>query len=280
MMRIVFILGCLFLIIACEKEAKVKLPETKSLPVLYSYICPGDTVIRLKLMYSAPLYSSNQIDIMAAVPDGDVRISGAQGTAQLVFNPNTDYYELQTTAYPIVPGQTYKMTVTTINGVATAETQVPLTNVPINEVTVETIQEPYGETSDRIQVSFTDEQGRENYYRIAALHAYIYTSQTDTLTDDTRINELYSDIGHDGGNVSLSARYYLNYIDSSQYYSAEYYDVFLYNCSSSYYSFHKSIKNYSGDNPFSEPALIYTNVKGGFGCFGAYVSSGFRYKKK
>src|SRR6478752_468719 len=105
MMRIFFILSCFFLFFSCTKEAKVKLPETKPLPVMYSYICPTDSVIRLKLMSSSPLYSSNEIDILAAVPDGDVKISSSQGTAQLIFNQNTQYYELKTSAYPIVPGQ-------------------------------------------------------------------------------------------------------------------------------------------------------------------------------
>jgi len=284
MQRLFFILliNC-FLFLSCVKEAKVKLPEAKPLPVMYSYICPTDSIIRLKLMLSSPLFSNNEIDVLAAVPDGDVKISSAQGTAQLIFNQNTGYYELKTNTYPIVAGQIYKMTVTTFNGdVATAETQVPLTTVPINTVTVETISEN-NQTSDLIKVSFTDEQSRVNYYRIAALHAFAYTFQADTIADDTRINELYSDINHDGENVSLTGRFYLR-SDSSAYYSTEYYDAFLYNCSESYYNFYKSLRNNSGVGisfpPPGEPTLMYTNVQGGFGCFGAYTRSVLRYKKK
>jgi hypothetical protein len=283
MLRLLFILliNC-FLFLSCTKEAIVKLPETKPLPVMYSYICPTDTVIRLKLMLSSPLYSSNQIDILAAVSDADVKMSSAQGTAQLIFNPTTGYYELKTNSYPIVPGQVYKMTVTTINGdVATAETQVPFMAVPINTVTVETITEN-NQTSDRVKVSFTDEPGRANYYRIGALHAFAYTFQADTLADDTRINELYSDINHDGENVSLDGRFYLR-DDSTDYYFTEYYDVFLYNCSESYYNFYKSLRtdlSGIGFPPPAEPTLNYSNVKGGFGCFGAYTRSILRYKKK
>ncbi|MBA2611161.1 MAG: DUF4249 domain-containing protein [Bacteroidetes bacterium] len=284
MMRLFFILliNC-FLFLSCTKEAKVKLPEAKPLPVMYSYICPIDSVIRLKLMSSSPLFSSNQIAVLAAVSDGDVKISSAQGTAQLIFNQNTGYYELKTNAYPIMPGQVYKMTVTTSNGdVATAETQVPLTTVSINAVTVETVAANYS-TYDHIKVSFTDELGRLNYYRIAALHAYAYTSQADTIANDTRIIKLYSDLNHDGENVSLDGRFDPT-SDSTQYYSTEYYDVFLYNCSESYYKFYKSLENDSGSGisfpPPAEPTLMYSNVKGGFGCFGAYTRSVLRYKKK
>ncbi len=274
MKRLYFILSCL-LFLSCSKEAQVKLPDTKSLPVMYSYICPTDSVIRLKLLYSSPLYGANQVDVLAPVSDGDVKISSVQGTAQLIFNQNTQYYELQTNTYPIVPGQVYKMTITTINGdVATAETQVPITTVPIDTVTLETIT-----AHDLINVSFTDEPGRLNYYRIAALHAFAYTFQADTIADEAHITKLYSDINHDGENVSLDGRVHQSY-DSTEYYSTEYYDVFLYNCSESYYNFHKSLINYTGDNPFAEPTFIYSNVKGGFGCFGAYTRSMLRYKKK
>jgi hypothetical protein len=266
-------------LLSCTKEAKVKLPDTKSLPVMYSYICPTDSVIRLKLFYSSPLYGADQVDVLAPVSDGDVRISSAQGTAQLIFNQHTLYYELQTNMYPIVPGQVYKMTITTINGnVATAETQVPITTVPINTVTVETITEN-NSPQDLIKISFTDEPGRLNYYRIAALHSFAYTFQADTIADEARITKLYSDKNHDGENLSLDGRVHQSY-DSTEYYSTEYYDVFLYNCSESYYNFHKSLINYTGDNPFAEPTLIYSNVKNGFGCFGGYTRSMLRYKKK
>lgn len=278
MMRLFFILliNC-FLFLSCTKEAMVKLPETKPLPVMYSYICPTDSVIRLKLMSSSPLFSSDQIDILAAVSDGDVKISSAQGTAQLIFNQNTGYYELKTNSYPIVPGQAYKMTVTTINGdVATAETQVPFTAVPINMVTVEPITENY-QTGDRIKAFFTDEANSVNYYRIAASHCFVYNGQTDTIVNDTQIDELYSDLNHNGESSSLAGKFYQ--IDST-----EYYDVFLYNCSESYYNFYKSLKNYSGVGisfpPPAEPTLMYSNVKGGFGCFGAYMRSSLRYIKK
>lgn len=278
MKSLLLIISFLFLFSSCEKEVKLNLAETKSLPVMYSYICPSDSVIRLKLMYSSPLYSSNEIDILASVPDGDVRISGAQGTAQLIFNRANGYYELPTTTYPVVPGQAYRMTVVTSKGdVAIAETQVPFTSVPINKVSVQTIPDAY-QTSDRIEASFTDEPGTVNYYRLAALRVYVYSSRTDTLREDTRIDPLYSDMNHDGEEASLSERYY-QYSGPGTQYSSEAYDIFLYNCSQSYYNFYKSVSNYSGDNPFSEPSLIYSNVTGGLGCFGAYTKSALRYKK-
>lgn len=272
MKELILILSCC-LFLSCEKEAKVKLPEAKPLPVMYSYICPDDTLIRLKLTSSAPLFSSNQINVLEPVPNADVKISGDQGTAQLVFNNYTGYYELKTVSYPIVAGQVYKMTVTTINGdVATAEAQVPFTTVPINAISVDAFEENYSK-GDRIKVFFTDEPGAVNYYRLAVAFAFVTAFIPDTIIDDARINELYSDVGRDGESVSLDGRFY------HQNDSLKYYDIYLYNCNQSYYNFQRSLRNYSGDSPFSEPTLIYSNVKGGFGCFAAYTRSRLRYKK-
>lgn len=277
MQKLVVILCCL-IFISCKKEANIKLPDTKPLPVLYSYISPADSVIRLKLMYSSPLYASNQIDIQAPVSNADVKISSAQGTAQLNFNPNTEYYELNAGLYPILPGQVYRMTVTTNRGdVATAVTEVPVTVVPITALTVEAFTGDY-EISDRIKISFTDEPGRANFYRFGAQYSTVNYLQDDTLTTDTYISELYNDVNHDGANVSLVGVYYQGYYSDTTS-SAEFYDVFLFNCSASYYNFHKSMVNYTGEDPFSAPSLIYTNVEGGFGCFGAYTSSVQRYYK-
>lgn len=279
MMRQILLVSCFFLVFSCTKEANVKLPETKSLPVLYSYLCPSDSLIRLRLTYSSPLYNSNEIDVLKPVRDADVKISSTQGTGQLIFNAWTGYYELNTGSYPVMPGQTYKMTVTTAQGnIATAETQVPVSTVPINAVSVETIPENYF-SSDRIKASFTDEPGRTNYYRLAALYASVFKFESDTMTSDTRITELYSDLNRDGQAASLAGRFYRQ-TDSIGDFSSEHYEVFLFNCSLSYFSFHNSLRNYSGGDPFSEPSLMYTNVSGGFGCFGAYTRSSFRYKKK
>lgn len=272
--------GCVLLFLSCRKEAKVKLPDAKSYPVMYSYISPGDTVIRLKLMKSAPLYTRNDIDVQAPVPDANVKISNTtQGTGQLIYNSISGCYELRTSAYPIVAGQVYKMTVVTSSGdEATAETEVPSITVYGNKVTVDKVLETYG-VSFRIKLFFNDEPNRENYYRIAAVHGAVRISETDTIRDDTYSNELYSDKNRDGESATLSGRFF-SMEDSLDYYSTEFYDVFLYNCSESYYKFQNSLNNYSGANPFTEPTLTFSNVRGGFGCFAAYNGSRFRFKRK
>lgn len=45
----------------------------------------------------------------------------------------------------------------------------------------------------------------------------------------------------------------------------------LLNIDFNYYTYHKTLDNGNNDgNPFMEPTLTFTNIKGGLGCFGAY----------
>jgi len=272
MKKIKYILLFVVMAIAsCKKEAKVKLPEAKSVPVIHSYICPDDTVIRLKLTRSQPLYKTNTYDIYEPVRDANVSISSAQGSAQLIYNDFTQYYEAKTTVYPINMGSTYKVTAVFATGeVATAETQVPLSIVPITTVSVEPVVEKFG-NYDLVKVYFNDILNQTNYYRLTMTYAQTFPFQTDTIYNSTYVSELYSDAGRDGESSRITTRYYPPYD------TILFTDVYLLNCSPSYYNFHKSLLNYSGDNPFAEPSLTYSNVKGGFGCFGAYTRSRFRY---
>jgi hypothetical protein len=274
MKKISFIILMAVFISSCEKEAKVKLPETKPLPVMYCYICPDDTVISLQLTQSQPLYNASQGDIFAPVKDANVTISGAQGSAQLVYDQFSQRYVLNTNTYSVGLGMNYKITVTMSNGdIATAETTVPTSTVGITNLNVDHIVEK-NSSYDRIKIEFNDQAGVTNYYRMAGLAVATYTwLGPDTTYSDLYINEIYSDNGHDGEASQITGQVY------EQFDSIPYYDIYLYNCSVSYYSYHRSIRNYTGANPFAEPTLVYSNVKGGFGCFAAYTRTRSRYKK-
>ncbi len=96
---------------------------------------------------------------------------------------------------------------------------------------------------------------------------------------DTRINELYSDLDHNGGEVSIRGRYYLT-LDSLPQRYADNYDVFPITAAHPITISINCLEITQAKFLFAEPTLIYSNVKGGFGCFGAYTQSRYRYKKK
>lgn len=274
MKKIVLMILPLVLYMSCKKEAKVKLTEVKPLPVVYCYISPTDSVIRVKVNRSLPLFKTTQQQSFEPVSDAVVNIASANGNTNLTYNSNTYYYEIKSSQFPIAYGANYKLTVTMNNGdVATAETNVPDQAIIISNVSREIINEQYG--TELFKVKFNDQIGTQNYYRVAMSYAQAITSQSDTMIIDSGIKVLVNDQNYDGQQLSANAIFFPPYNSDS----IAYYNIYLLNCNSHYYNFHKSLENYSGENPFAEPSLIYTNVKGGLGCFSAYTKNVLRINK-
>lgn len=272
-MRYFFItFSALFFLAACKKEATVKLPEVKPLPVMYSYICPDDTIIKLKLYLTQPLYTKNDISITEPVKDAYVFISSTQGGATLVYNTETEYYELKTTSYPIKYNETYKMEITLANGTkADAYTTVPANTVAVSQITYDKVTTQYDQIL-RFNVGFMDDPSYNNYYNLALSTVQIFDN--DTIYNPAG-NILYTDNKRNGEFTQLFLEYY--YQDNSSDYA---YDFYLLNCSKDYYLFHNSVMSISsGGNPFAEPTLTYTNVKNGRGVFASYTRTRYRVVK-
>ncbi|HEV7378763.1 MAG TPA: DUF4249 family protein, partial [Dyadobacter sp.] len=50
------------------------------------------------------------------------------------------------------------------------------------------------------------------------------------------------------------------------------------NTDEEYFKYHRSLQMRNTDNPFTEPALIYSNISDGLGCFAAYNTSMVTYR--
>jgi hypothetical protein len=254
-----------FVTLSCSKVAKVKLPAVKAMPVIYAFLSPADTVIRVKLTLSQPLFDPNHRGLDESVDDAQVFLSSAQGEVSLMYNANKGYYEIKAAAYPIQPGGLYKIRVRLSDGTeAGAETKVPSDFVPIGTLTLSEIDKgnvPYY----RIKLSFTDNPAVTNYYCL--MHSAIYTYPSGTYVHDSPDKLLHSDINRNGEVFELNIDSYRDTAAVSRF------RVYFLNCNYDYFQFYKSISNYSGGGPFSEPSLTYSNIKGGFGVFAAYTAS-------
>lgn len=266
----------------CRKEANIKLKTVNPQPVVYCYLSPQDTLIRLRLTRSQPLYAPQTIPVSEPVQNAEVIISGVQGSTLLTYNPASRYYEVKTKQFPVQYGQTYTLRVTMPGGeIVTAETTIPAHLVPITSAVSSTYQEQ-GAQGVLQTLTFPDPSGPSNYYTVARKIASYEPPQTDTSYSSYSSGSYYTDAGYDGKEIELSVRFYggVNFTGPGTHSPGVVYEeVYLYNCNVDYYKFHLSLKNYSGEDPFSEPTLIYTNIKGGLGVFAGYtVSSQRKYK--
>lgn len=261
------------ILISCEKEANIKLPEVKPMPVIFCYLSPSDTIIILNLSMSQPLFEKQNQSNYESVKDAKVILYSAQGNISLIYNSTYDNYRASTTSYPIIAGRTYKLVVTLNNGdVAEAETTVPDKSMQILSASVQTITTNNNEFQ-RFKISFQDDVGQTNYYRVAMATIQSYVPN-DTTYSETGIRNTYTDANKNGQLMEVS---FDSYFPSN--YGSAAYMIYLLNTDKDYYLLHNSLRNYQEGNPFAEPSLVYTNIKGGLGVFASSNKSQYRLNK-
>jgi Domain of unknown function (DUF4249) len=132
----------------------------------------------------------------------------------------------------------------------------------------------------RVSIYFNDIQGEQNYYRLTC-YQVSYNTKTNkfpTAIKMTRTeNEFFNDNGRDGMRTNTE----LGIVGVSKGTDSSFLKIYLLNLDKQYYNYYKSINNYSsGEDPFTEPSPIYTNVKGGLGIFAAYTVDSLIFRLK
>ncbi|HRG58935.1 MAG TPA: DUF4249 domain-containing protein [Bacteroidia bacterium] len=261
---------------SCEKEANVKIPEVEPKPVLVCFISPEDTVIRVQLTNSIPLYTSGSSEYPYEIKNAEVLISNGSMSKVIPWFKDSLGYQLSTKDFPIKPGETYSLSIKIPDGRKLyAQTTVPVSNFPTFELSIEKNLMDSSEFGVSYEINYflkwTDIPNATNFYR-----SVIYNLYHDTaLGSDTTallINELFeSDNGKDGSEIKISGQGFYYYVpDSTTQYSGNNYLAYLMLSNKDYFDYHKDLYTNNDDNPFSEAKINYTNIEGGIGCFSAY----------
>jgi hypothetical protein len=275
---IFFVAVCFsFTLTSCERNADVDLPNVDSKLALSCFISPQDTIIRAYVTRSIPVFELGSSGAPhQAVANATVTLYDASGSVQLTFNPLLELYEIPAASFPIVAGQTYRITVA-LSGYPTIEasTRIPL-SVPADfsataDLIIDSLTFPgFPMVEADIDHQFTDLPGDDNYYLINAV-----LNVNDTFNGIIRNYELarsiISDNNADGevirGNLRTGINASGNLNNLTLWLTSGTYD---------YYEFHRTIlSGNNGGDPFSEPTLVYSNVKNGFGIFAGCNSTSF-----
>jgi hypothetical protein len=263
-MRIYCILSIpILLFSSCVKEVKnlKNLPSSVPKLVVGCFISPQDTVLAAQLSRSKPLYVANTNT--AQITDASVRLSDGAKSVTLVYSAITKKYELKASLFPIKAGQSYSLTVTTPQGEKVSASCI----VPVSNITA-ALYDNIDSASYRIK--WNDIAGEVNYYRVYSTVVF-----PQNVVEASNINnDLQSDLQKDG--KELLAVVHTNNVFSAG--NVIGYDNYILNIDYNYYRYQYSLDHYSGNDPFSEPSLIYTNINGGLGVFAAYQL--FYHRKK
>lgn len=303
----ILLIACLAFLSGCESLIndldQDKLPKIESKLAVECYISPQSPRLEAVITQSQPLFGPATYN-PEYVRNAQVFLSDGQSRVQLMFQDSAFNYVADTSAFRIVPGKTYTLTVDDGNRFVKASCTVPVKLPVIKSFTVEKIHSGFGTDSlASIKLSWEDIKGETNFYNLRGYYVFEQTSLSfDNETNDAvpyrYINKsqlyfgnrsIYNDINLDGINFnSPENSIYLpqnieftyqdkNGVKKSFYTNPKISEIRLevLHIDENYYKFYRSLENTDfQDNPFVEPTLIFSNIEGGLGCFGAFNANG------
>jgi hypothetical protein len=146
------------------------------------------------------------------------------------------------------------------------------------------------------KISIKDAQGEPNFYRLL-FYNEIYIKSGKKSLDSSPDNPvtpawnpsvgdvMYNDIGRDGQRIILrSIEFFpinLSPNVSNIEYDSAFLRVYLLSTDKPYNDFHLSLHNYTtGEDPFTEPSFLYSNIVGGVGIFASYIIDSLIFRLK
>lgn len=299
MNKYIIILSLIIITMAsCQKDAtNVKLPPAKIQLVVQSFISPQDTLIRVYVSESAPIFGHKQQNnwgMINSLPDAKVEITHNSIVYNLVFDANEQAYIIDTLQLKIIAGETYNIKVSRGAEIVTATCTVPAPlpfDLSLDKIELKAEIDP--QTKDtlnmfyRLATSFTDLNTPTDYYRLhissnSQVWEYLYDGQgniVDSVLNDhenyayfeNSEQELVSDEEYQNKRVLQNSTIYLNDRHSGQIVSSTI-TFGMMHTDVNYYKYHTSAEAHlrNQGNPFAEPSLVFTNIQGGLGIFAAY----------
>lgn len=273
-MRNIILLIILLFSVSCEKIIDMSIPDNGRKPTVNCLI--GDSN-RVELMLHRSrhiLDNSYQFDVI--------------NNALVIFTDNNNQSDtlseyLNTGAYQSMqtilnPGS-YKVQIIADGVTINSQTTIPVPSVISGLDTGSYFFDNM--TNFRIDIRFEDNPGEKNYYMIGLVGEGVYGEKPDiwifssdlSITSDFQGRPLFPDDLFNGKNKTLRIE-----TDKNNLYSendsldltielfALSYDAYMYFVTS-------QAQMYTGDSPFSEPVVVYSNITQGYGIFAGYSVS-------
>jgi hypothetical protein len=274
----------LIIIIGCESEVdNVRLPEFQQKLVIASFISPAESETIISVISNQRLFGDLSVKELPGKLSGTI----SDGTSEAALDTVPGGLLLKQGTLAIVPGLTYYLHVENDKGLkAEGMSTVPLPRE--FDLNVDTFSVLYHEPGYqpwrefKVNITFSDFPGEQNYFCIQGfITAYMTEDSSRTYSFDESLyfeKKIFNDSYADKDNkirLSTGMPGYFTYYDSA------FLRVYLLNTEKSYYLYHRSLENYNeGDNPFTEPTPVYSNIKGGFGIFTSYTIDSLIFRLK
>jgi len=276
-LAVMIILQCIMM--SCVKDANLKLPAPEEKLVVVCFINPTDKEVVASVKTSESQFGQQDTTFSPNfdnVKNATVVLSDGLISTELKYDANFEFYIAKLSSFKIEAGKTYYLVVKTPDGkMVDASTKVPLNKLIVQsyDVSVKKVDSTY-ETNTKLLVN--DLPNETNYlavYPQSLIMDNFFSDSTevreDTITSNFWMSYFESDFNSSKANYSFE--YTLEVAANKQ--SNIGIRTYVLNCSIDFYQYNKSLINAANSgfgNPFSQPALVYSNINNGFGCFGAY----------
>jgi hypothetical protein len=304
-MKIFYFLFIITILFSCEtvldEIPESSLPRSEEKLVIASFISPQDTVVVVRVTVSTPLYATylntnrsltDTSAISNVVRNAKVTLSTDNQSVTLNFDSKNGWYQIPQKDFKIIAGRTYKLKAETTDKSVEATCTVPEDQVKIDSYKVDSLLEPdfdHYHEGFKYTLKWTDVKGKTNQYRVRANLEYEISIRNQSGANTTQIT--YANTTWNDENNSISAYLDDKNVDGNQFgsptgksYTSSHgrnaptktnkpptLILELLNIDPNYADYHKSIIRHeiAENNPFAEPAPVFSNIKNGLGCFGA-----------
>lgn len=279
------VITCLFSITSCEQDAEnVDIPNYTPRLVIYSFICPSDSVITVYVKTTQNIYGK-QTGTPTILP---AKLTLVDGDKQLLFSELDSYDHTYSLKYKVQAGKEY-----TLKGECSGYPNIEATckvpeqkdyNIAIDTTSFLSTSYDYNNIphtylQHRITMQVTDIPNEVNYYRIYGSMSISQNGLHNTFNLQIGNNipnqePIYTLLLSDNLIDGKTIKPIFNVIDykADQTFESVRFTGTVLNVDADYYHYHNSLTTYqSSDNPFSEFSPVYSNVKGGYGVFCSYM---------
>ncbi|MCC6721300.1 MAG: DUF4249 domain-containing protein [Bacteroidia bacterium] len=262
--KFIYILISALFLYSCEDVAtNVKIKQVEKQIVVQCFISPDDDTVKAMLSWSLPVIGTSYSTKPELINNASVIIYNNNISDTLEWNNNLELYTISTSKFKINKGETYYLQVKLLDGKNVfANCTVPATqNNTLALYKVDSMTNSWDETIIEYTYKYNNHSNSQNnYYRISS-EINVYSEYDEYVQGDFKSkNEIKND------------NYYTNSLYS---FSNEpiYVKAYIINSDYNYFQYHKTLQNAQNSfGIFSEPNIIFSNIKGGLGCFGAYYS--------
>jgi hypothetical protein len=252
---------------SCESVvSNIDVPHIDPQIVLTAHINPSDSIITVNVSNSWPIFNYPVEPEPSVISNATVSVEKNGTVVYLSYDYLTSDYKGNVSTLNLKAGD--KVIVrAAASGYADVygETIIPSRrNESLELISITTVNSQYGPVR-RLKIRFKDFPGEINYYRL-------FLVSYDPWEGVYRYNYPYFIVGKEFLTDTDGDGAYYDLIMEVDDYTEGQLKLCLYTTDKGYYFYNSTLSNYYGDDFFSEPTIIFSNVKNGLGAITSYIS--------